>query len=261
VIFLRNIIIYFDDNEKKKIVENVIKHLKDGGYLFMGHSESLSRITDKVFQVTPSIYKKGLKNTILAKMPKMTFKKVTNKVVAIGSSMGGLSVLEDILSKLEQNSPPVLIVQHMSRDILPSVIEKLSLKCKVRLKEAEDQETIEQGCVYFAPYNKHLKIKKISRGVYKTLLDDAEKISNHKPSIDVLFKSFALEVKRDAHVFILTGMGVDGVDGMKHLKASGAKTYAQDEQSSEIFGMAKVAIEAGYIDKVIASNEIPKYIL
>ena len=261
VIFLRNIIIYFNDNEKKKIVENVIKHLKDGGYLFMGHSESLSRITDKVFQVIPSVYKKGSKNIVLTKMPKTTFKKVTDRVVAIGSSMGGLSVLEDILSKLEQNSPPILIVQHMSRDILPSVIEKLSSKCKVRLKEAEDQETIEQGCVYFAPYNKHLKIKKISKGVYKTLLDDAEKIANHKPSIDVLFKSFAVEVKRDAHAFILTGMGVDGVDGMKDLKASGAKTYAQDEQSSEIFGMAKVAIEAGYIDKVIASSEIPKYIL
>jgi chemotaxis protein methyltransferase CheR len=261
VIFLRNMIIYFDDKEKKLIVENVIKHLKDGGYLFMGHSESLHRITDKVFQISPSIYKKGAKDKMQNQIPRSSFNKVSEKVIAIGSSMGGLSIIEDTLLSLKENTPPILIVQHTSRDILPSIIAKLSPKCKVTIKEAKNDEIIEQGTVYFAPHNKHLSIKNISNGIYKTLLKDGEKISNHKPSIDFLFNSLAKEVKRHTIAFILTGMGNDGVDGIKNIKLSGGKTYAQDEDSCEVFGMAKLAIEDGYIDKVITPKEISKQIL
>jgi len=261
VIFLRNMIIYFGDKEKKLIVENVIQHLKDGGYLFMGHSESLHRITDKVYQISPSIYKKGKKpDNISTSMPKSSFNKISEKVIAIGSSMGGLSVLEEVLSMLDENIPPILIVQHISRDTLSTTIQKLSYKCKVKLKIAQHDETIERSTVYFAPYNKHLSIKKLSQGMYKTIISDEARVSNHKPSIDVLFNSFAIEVKSHATAFILTGMGNDGVDGMKNLKDSGAKTYAQDEESSEVFGMAKIAIDLGYIDKVISSKDIPKYI-
>jgi chemotaxis protein methyltransferase CheR len=260
VIFLRNMIIYFGDKEKKLIVENVIKHLKDGGYLFMGHSESLHRITDKVYQISPSIYKKGIKQSVASKLPVSSFNKISEKVVAIGSSMGGLSVLEEVLSTLNENIPPILIVQHISRDTLSNSIKKLSKKCKVKLKIAQDGEAIEKSTVYFAPYNKHLSIKKISQGMYKTILSDGARVSNHKPSIDILFNSFAKEVKSHATAFILTGMGNDGVEGMKNLKASGAKTYAQDEESSEVFGMARIAIDSGYIDKVIHPKDIAKYI-
>jgi chemotaxis protein methyltransferase CheR len=261
VIFLRNMIIYFDDKEKKLIVENVIKHLKDGGYLFMGHSESLHRITDKVFQVSPSIYQKGVKNKEIKKMPKSSFNKVSAKVVAIGSSMGGLSIIEDTLLALQENTPPILIVQHMSRDILPSLISKLSQKCKVKIKEAQNDEIIEQGRVYFAPFNKHLSIKNISHGIYKTILTDGNKVANHKPSIDILFNSLANEVKRHSIAFILSGMGNDGVEGIKNIKLSGGLTYAQDEESCEVFGMAKLAIDNGSISKVITPDKISMNIL
>jgi chemotaxis protein methyltransferase CheR len=261
VIFLRNMIIYFEDKDKKLIVENVIKQLKEGGYLFMGHSESLNRITDKVTQISPSIYQKKAKIASQYTPPKRSWlNKTTEKVIAIGSSMGGLSVIEDMIYLLPENIPPILIVQHMSRDIVPSLISKLSARAKVKIKEAKDDESIEQGCIYFAPYNRHLSIKKISKGMYKTILKDGGKVSNHKPSIDVLFESFALEVRSHAQAFILTGMGNDGVEGIKKIKASGGKTYAQDEESCEVFGMSKLAIQEGVIDKVISSSEITSYI-
>lgn len=256
LIFLRNMIIYFEDKDKKTIVENVLKKLKPGGYLFMGHSESLERITNKVKQISPSIYKKTNINKNLHNIKKNWHNKTTQKVVAFGSSMGGLTVIESILPQLKENSPPVLIAQHLSRDLLHSIIAKLLKKCVVELKVAKHDEQLEPGTVYFAPYDKHLKIKRISSGIYKTILSDEQKIANHKPSIDVLFNSLATEAKIHGIAFILTGMGNDGVKGIENIKKAGGKTYAQDEESCEIFGMAKLAIDRGYIDMVVKPDHI-----
>jgi two-component system chemotaxis response regulator CheB len=255
-------IIYFNDNDKKFIVENVLKHLKEGGYLFMGHSESLERISSQVTQVSPSIYIKSSGNNSKEESEtKSNYNVVSERVVAIGSSMGGVPIIEEILYSLPQKTPPILIVQHMSKDILPRLISKLSLNCKIDIKEAQNAETLKSNTVYFAPYNKHLCIKKISKGVYKIELKDGERVANHKPSIDVLFNSLAAEAKTQAKVFLLTGMGNDGVEGVKSVKANGGKTYAQNEESSEVFGMAKAAINEGVIDRVLSPSEIVQYII
>ena len=252
LIFLRNVILYFNDEEKKTILENTLKHLNDGGYLFMGHSESLSRITNKVVQVSPSIYKK------LPKSKENLFVPVS-KVVAIGSSMGGLQVIKDTLVKLKKNTPPILIAQHMSKDIVSKLIKNLSTECEMTLQIAKHGEHIKYGYVYFAPYSKHLSIRKLSKGVYELVLSDTQKVSNHKPSIDVLFHSLAKEVMKDADAFILSGMGNDGVEGILAVKENGGNTFAQDEQSSDVFGMSKLAIKRG-VSKVIASSEMAYHI-
>lgn len=252
LIFLRNMILYFEDDEKKTIINNVLKHLKDGGYIFMGHSESLSRITDKVVQVSPSIYKK------LPKFEEKGFRPIS-KVIGIGSSMGGLQVIKDTLQKLKYNTPPILISQHMSKDILPQLLENLSPLCEMYLKIAQNGEHLQYGHVYFAPYSKHLSIKKISKGVYELVVSDGEKVSNHKPSIDVMFHSMAVEAQKDANGFILSGMGNDGVNGILEIEKNGGNTFAQDEQSSDVFGMSKLAIQKG-VSKVIAAEDIFYYI-
>ncbi|MEA3289790.1 MAG: CheR family methyltransferase [Campylobacterota bacterium] len=256
LIFLRNMIIYFEDRDKKNIVENVLKKLKPGGYLFMGHSESLERITNQVKQISPSIYQKIDLNKSKHIVKKRWHNKTTQKIIAFGSSMGGLTVIENILPQLKEDCPPILITQHLSRDLLHSIIAKLLKKCVVELKIARDDEQLELGHVYFAPFDKHLKIKKISSGIYKTVLSDEQKIANHKPSIDVLFNSLATDAKMHAIAFILTGMGNDGVKGIENIKKAGGKTYAQDEESCEIFGMAKLAIDRGYIDMVVKPDQI-----
>jgi len=260
LIFLRNIIIYFEDKDKKTIVENVIKKLKPGGYLFMGHSESLERITDQVEQIAPSIYQKTTQKQKQKMVNKLWHKKTIQKVVALGSSMGGLSVIEAIIPKLKESCPPILITQHLSRDILHSIISKLLKNSKVDIKIAKDDEQLELGCVYFAPYDKHLMVKRVSSGFYKTVLSNEDKVSNHKPSIDILFNSLATQVKVHSVAFILTGMGNDGVKGIENIKKAGGKTYAQDEQSCEVFGMAKLAVDRGYIDKTINPSDIPTLI-
>ena len=258
LIFLRNMIIYFEDKDKKIIVENVIKQLKDGGYLFMGHSESLHRVTDKVIQITPSIYQKQLKKVSNSYTPKKYLAKTSNKVIAIGSSMGGLGVIKDTIPKLLQNIPPIFIVQHLSIDTLNVLLPKLSQNSKVTIKIAKNDELIEQGTIYFAPHNKHLKIKNISTGMYKTILSDEEKTTNHKPSIDILFNSFATEVKSHSSAFLLSGMGNDGVAGIANIKKANGKTFAQDEDTSDVFGMSKLAINMGVIDNIISSTELAK---
>jgi chemotaxis protein methyltransferase CheR len=262
LIFLRNMIIYFEDKDKKIIVENVIKHLKEGGYLFMGHSESLSRLTDKVVQISPSIYQKVSGRVPNALSQRQSYSaKVNQRVVAIGSSMGGLSVIKEMILHLNSNTPPILIVQHMSRDIVASFIEKFSDKdIKVILKEAKEDELLQQGVVYFAPYNRHLGIKNISKGMYKIVLSDGDKVSNHKPSIDVLFESLAKEVKNYSHAFILSGMGNDGVNGIANVKKVSGKTYAQDEQSSDVYGMSKIAINNSSINHIFPAHELAQCI-
>jgi len=259
LIFLRNMIIYFEDKEKKIIVENVLKQLKDDGYLFMGHSESLHRITDKVQQISPSIYKKKIKKE-LSYSPKKYLAKTSQKIIAIGSSMGGLGVLKEVIPKLSPSIPPILIVQHLSRNTLSTLLPKLSEGIEINLKIATDDEILEQGTVYFAPHDKHLKIKNISQGVYKTKISDEDKVANHKPSINVLFNSFAEEVKSHSFAFLLSGMGNDGVEGIANIKKVNGKTYAQDEKSSDVFGMSQVAINMGVIDNIIPADKLAESI-
>ncbi len=190
----------------------------------------------------------------------ISMKKAT-KIVAIGASTGGLEILETIIPLLPNKTPPILIVQHMGRDIIPTFIPKIKEKSKVQIKEAKHKDILEENTIYFAPFNKHLSIKKTQENNYTVIISDQEKVSYHKPSIDVLFNSIATEAASDAVAFILTGMGYDGVQGIKNIKQSGGKTFAQDEDSCKVFGMPKAAMESNMIDKVISPLDIPREIL
>jgi len=202
-----------------------------------------------------SIYKKKRKsnNSLIQSFP-------SNRIVAIGSSTGGLRVIENILIKLPPLTPPIIIVQHMANDKINSFIDRIKNNCQIKLKVVNNQENVEQNTAYFAPFDKHIKIKKIAHGKYILFASDEEKVNSHKPSISVLFNSIAKEVGMNAMAFILTGMGIDGVDGIKHIKERGGKTYAQDEQSCVVYGMPKEAVKIGAIDRVIKPEMIPLYI-
>lgn len=180
----------------------------------------------------------------------------SNKVIALGASTGGVETLEKILTHLNENHPPIVITQHMPEGFTKSFATRLNKYCKYSIaKEAEEGDILENGCIFIAPGNKHLEVKKVDEK-YITVLGDYEKVSNHKPSVDVLFSSIANEVKENGVGFILTGMGKDGAKGIKKIKEASGKTYGQNKDSSIVYGMPKAAFELGALHKQLSLEEI-----
>lgn len=181
----------------------------------------------------------------------------TDKIIAIGASTGGVQTIESIVLNLNQGHPPIVITQHMPAGFTNSFGRRLDKSCKnSTAKEVEDQEILEVGGIYIAPGDRHLEIEKVDSTTYKAVLKDYPRVSNHKPSVDVLFKSISKEAKEKGVAFILTGMGKDGAMGIKKIKDAGGKTYGQDEQSSIVYGMPKVAFELDALDKQVSLEEI-----
>jgi len=181
----------------------------------------------------------------------------SKKIIAIGASTGGVQTLEEILLKLEPKHPPIVVTQHMPAGFTASFANSLNKICQNSIiKEAKDGDILNHGEILIAPGDQHLEIEEVSLFKYKVILKDYPKVSSHKPSVDVLFTSLAKEVKQNTIAFILTGMGRDGAQGIKKIKDAGGKTYAQDEKTSVVYGMPKVAFDIGAIDKQVALEDI-----
>lgn len=183
----------------------------------------------------------------------------TQFMIAIGSSTGGVQALEQILPYLTEETPPILIVQHMPSGFTRSLAQRLHRLCRLSVKEAQEGDCLSLGHVYIAPGDKHMMLKRSFSG-YTLEIKDGPKVSRHKPSIDVLFRSVANEAGVNAFGFILTGMGDDGAKGLKEMKDKGAKTYAQDEKSCIVYGMPKVAVEIGAVISSMTLDEIAETI-
>jgi two-component system, chemotaxis family, protein-glutamate methylesterase/glutaminase len=168
----------------------------------------------------------------------------TQTIVAIGSSTGGVQILERILKALPEKIPPVVVTQHMPAGFTKSLAERLDSICNVTVKEAEHGDKLLYGRVLLAPGDKHMMVKRQGNS-FIVEIKDGPKVSRHKPSVDVLFRSCANEAGGSAYGFILTGMGDDGARGLREMRDSGAKTYSQDEASCIVYGMPKAAVEMG----------------
>ncbi len=166
------------------------------------------------------------------------------KVIAIGSSTGGVQVIEKILTSLPAITVPILITQHMPAGFTASLAKRLDAISKLSIKQAENGDELSAATVYIAPGDKHMLIKRVGLK-YSIKITDGPKVSHHRPSVDVLFRSFANEVGRSGVGIILTGMGSDGSHGMKEMFDVGAKTYAQDEKSCVVYGMPNEAVKLG----------------
>ncbi|MFG0607344.1 chemotaxis response regulator protein-glutamate methylesterase [Vibrio mimicus] len=167
------------------------------------------------------------------------------QLIAIGSSTGGTEAVKQVLSALPAGLPPIVMTQHISALFTPSLAKRLDESSAVHVQEVTQQSTaLEIGCAYLAPGDKHIVIVKRSGKLYVEL-DDRPAVNRHKPSVDVMFDSVAQSVGSKALGIILTGMGQDGARGMLAMHQQGAITAAQDEQSSVVWGMPRVAIELG----------------
>lgn len=184
----------------------------------------------------------------------------SEKLVAIGSSTGGTEAIRHVLQPLPTTSPALLITQHMPPGFTRSFAERLNKLCQITVKEAEDGERILPGHAYIAPGAMHMELGR-SGANYVVKLNDSPPVNRHKPSVDVLFRSVAVNAGRNAVGVILTGMGNDGAAGLLEMHRAGAWTIAQDEASSVVFGMPREAIAMGGASEVIDLGRISQHML
>jgi two-component system chemotaxis response regulator CheB len=183
-----------------------------------------------------------------------------NKPVVLGASTGGTQAIEVVLMALPGDSPGIVIVQHMPEKFTAMYAQRLDSLCAVTVREARDGDRVQRGTVLIAPGGKHLQLRK-SAGQYFAVVSDGPPVNRHKPSVDVLFQSAAECAGKDALAIMLTGMGNDGARGMKLLHDGGARTVAQNEETSVVFGMPMEAIKLGAVDDVLPLQQVAGAIL
>jgi two-component system, chemotaxis family, protein-glutamate methylesterase/glutaminase len=184
-------------------------------------------------------------STVVRERPKLG--RITGRIVVIGASTGGVEALKGLLMGMPSDCPPTLITQHMPERFTNAFAQRLDRECPMTVSEATHNERIEPGHVYIAPGGAHHLELVRANGHYMCSLVDMPPVSGHRPSVDVLFRSAARVAGRTAIGVILTGMGKDGADGMLEMRQAGATTFGQDEQSSLIYGMPRVAFENGAV--------------
>jgi two-component system chemotaxis response regulator CheB len=180
----------------------------------------------------------------------------TEKVVVIGASTGGTEAIRAMLEVLPIDAPGIVIVQHMPEHFTKAFAQRLDGICQVKVKEAEQNDSVVPGQVLIAPGNRHTLLRR-SGARYFVEVKDGPLVCRHRPSVDVLFRSAARYAGPNAVGVIMTGMGDDGAQGMLELKEAGALTIAQDEASCVVFGMPKEAIRKGAVGRVLPLALIP----
>ncbi|MFB6345303.1 MAG: chemotaxis response regulator protein-glutamate methylesterase [bacterium] len=184
----------------------------------------------------------------------------TEKMVAIGSSTGGVQALKQVIPRLPASSPGVMIAQHMPSGFTSSFASSLDDASNMQVKEAEDKDRLRPGQVLVAPGDYHMVLE--SRGSQKRArIKSGPRVNNQRPSCDVLFKSVAKEAGVNAVGVIMTGMGSDGVKGLRTMKEAGAHTIGQDEETSTVYGMPKEAYESGAVEQQVSLGGIPSAIM
>lgn len=185
----------------------------------------------------------------------------SKKLVAIGTSTGGPQALQAVITRLPGNLPcGVVIVQHMPAGFTKSLAERLDSISAISVKEAEHDEIIKPGQVYIAPGNYHMRVAPAGGTSKKIVLSQEPPVGNHRPAVNVLFDSVA-QFRNDLISVIMTGMGSDGCEGMKKIKANGGYSIAQDEGSCVVYGMPKAVVDAGLADEIRPLNQIAEAIV
>ncbi|WP_448661228.1 protein-glutamate methylesterase/protein-glutamine glutaminase [Sphingomonas sp. CJ20] len=186
--------------------------------------------------------------------------RTTEMVVCMGASTGGTEALREVLEALPANSPGIVIVQHMPEHFTRAFAQRLNGLCHVDVKEAADGDPVLRGHVLIAPGGKHTMLER-QGARYSVSVRDGPLVSRHRPSVDVLFRSAARAAGSNAVGIIMTGMGDDGARGLLEMRQAGARTFAQDEATSIVFGMPKEAIARDAAERVIALGHIASELL
>ncbi|MCO4753266.1 MAG: chemotaxis response regulator protein-glutamate methylesterase [Bacteriovoracaceae bacterium] len=236
----------------------VMEALSNGAlaYVQKPSLEKVSTIADDILEQLEAIAKKNKSGTQKNTGPIRTGNfQNTEGMIAIGSSTGGTQALQQILTALPSEIPPIVIVQHIPAVFSKALAERLDNLCPFTVKEAEDGDKIERNTVYIAPGGFQMKI--VKRGsLKKVVLTDDAPVNRFKPSVDYLFNSISKINQGNVVASILTGMGKDGAKGMLELKKIGHPTLAQDEESCVVFGMPREALKIGAAQEAVPLAEM-----
>lgn len=181
------------------------------------------------------------------------------RVVAIGSSTGGVEALINILSKFPVNCPPTIISQHMPPSFTKSFAVRLDKLCQPTVSEAQQGDKLRPGHVFLCPGEMHLELSGQHNPVIH--LSAAERVNGHRPSVDVMFQSVRRCIGANTIGVILTGLGRDGAEGLLALRKAGAETIGQDEASCVVYGMPRAAYELGAVERQLSLDRIADRIL
>jgi len=186
---------------------------------------------------------------------RLSLTRTTNKIIAIGASTGGTVAIEQVLRMVPQNSPGMVIVQHMPEKFTRSFAERLNQVCEIEVREAQTNDTIAPGLALVAPGNFHTLVRR-SGARYYVEVKEGPQVFHQRPSVEVMFNSVAKYVGANAVGVILTGMGADGASGLLAMRQAGARTIAQDENSSVVWGMPGEAVNQGAAERVLPLSDV-----
>ena len=237
-------------------------------------SVSITSIKDELISKVKSIY---FNKSVISRLNKVNLNgqkeqvksislnqklpKINYKALAIGISTGGPISLQKLVPRISPNIKfPVFIVQHMPPKFTASLADRLTNLSKLEVKEAEDGEIVRNAVVYIAPGGFHMILKRDKLNNILINITESPKDVLHRPSVDVMLESVQKTYGKNMLGVIMTGMGKDGLEGIKKLKYSGGYCIAQDESSSVVYGMPKAIVENGLADVVASLDDIPNII-
>ena len=176
-------------------------------------------------------------------------------LILLGASTGGPEALKKIIGDLKPNMPPILLVLHMQPEFVVRYCERLTRITALKVRRFIDHEKVIPNTIYIADGSNHMEISKTGSDYFLNKGND-KKVKGHCPSVDVLFNSAAKIKNSNLLAILLTGMGSDGAEGLNSLKNSGAFTVTQNEETSEVYGMPKAALEIGAAKCVLSLEQI-----
>lgn len=187
---------------------------------------------------------------------------IVNNIVAIGTSTGGPRALQNVLPYLPSKiNAGIVVVQHMPPGFIKPLSDRLNQLSDIDVKEAEDNDIIENGKAYIAPGDKHLLVEQRNEKLYIKLSDDLPR-NNYKPAVNVMLESIVSIKKKKLVGLIMTGMGTDGTDGIKLIKDNNKiHVIAQNEETCVVYGMPKSIVDKGLADEVVALESIADSII
>ena len=185
----------------------------------------------------------------------------SSSVIALGASTGGVQALSRILPLFPEDTPGIVIVQHMPEGFTGAFAQRLDALCSMSVREAQDGEPVSTGSILIAPGGtRHMSLQRRGTG-FAVALTEGEPVCYSRPSVDVLFESVARVAGGRSVAAVLTGMGRDGANGLLAIRRAGGRTLAQDEATSVVFGMPMAARDIGAAEEVLPLDALPARLL
>lgn len=221
----------------------------------------LNTLISKIFIASRAVIKVPVSSPALIEPGKSAMGKTafslnaSNTIIAIGASTGGTEATLQVLKDLPADTPGIVVTQHMPEGFTKMYADRLNRLCAMNVKEAQSGDTIERGQVLIAPGDLQMKVVKMGSR-YTVSCYPGEKVSGHRPSVDVLFHSIADTAGASSVGIIMTGMGRDGAEGLLNMKKKGAFTIGQDAESCVVYGMPMVAYNIGAVTRQVPCANI-----